>query len=77
MAKRFKGSCPSCPTTEFYYCSDHDAFYCNTCDIWLEKQCSDEYCQDCSSRPEKPSLVVMIRNGGWFPEKCDMHDHSK
>ncbi len=30
---------------------EHDAYYCPTSGIWLEKPCGDEMCRDCTSRP--------------------------
>jgi len=36
---------------------EFDAYYCTTCDKWLEKQCSDPKCEFCSKRPKKPSLA--------------------
>lgn len=35
----------------------HDAYYCETCDKWLEKKCNDDMCEYCTVRPDKPSEV--------------------
>ena len=40
------------------YSNKHDSYYCDKCNEWLEEQCSDEYCNKCKSRPEKPMPVV-------------------
>ena len=37
------------------YSDRFDAYYCNSCDIWLEKKCSDKTCGFCAERPEHPS----------------------
>lgn len=37
------------------YDEKFDAFLCVNCDCWLEKNCLEETCEFCSSRPEKPS----------------------
>ncbi len=34
---------------------EHDAYYCPTCDIWLEEVCSNTQCCHCEGRPERPS----------------------
>lgn len=39
-------------------CTKHDAFFCPKCDEWLERKCSDENCEFCQNRPEKPSQVI-------------------
>lgn len=47
-------NCPHCNEVKSYS-GLYDAYYCSNCDIWLEKQCDDPYCEYCSNRPEKPS----------------------
>lgn len=34
----------------------YDAYYCNNCNEWREDKCSDEQCQECYNRPEKPFI---------------------
>ena len=43
---------------EVGYCERHDAYYCATCDAWLESKCADPTCVFCASRPQKPSQCV-------------------
>jgi hypothetical protein len=33
----------------------HDAFYCITCNEWLESTCDDPTCEYCVNRPEVPN----------------------
>jgi hypothetical protein len=54
MAKKII-ACPTCgkkaernPT--------YDAYFCDMCDIWIEKSCGDPHCEFCSCRPNRPSL---------------------
>lgn len=42
----------------------HDAYFCAECDKWIEKQCGDEGCDFCRSRPQRPSLVTGTGGGG-------------
>lgn len=42
-------------------CTKHDAYYCESCDAWLETKCTDPDCEFCYTRPERPSEVD---NGG-------------
>lgn len=37
------------------YDETHDAYYCATCDIWLEPLCEDPGCPFCASIPLRPS----------------------
>lgn len=32
----------------------HDAYACRTCNVWIEKHCSDSDCKECNSRPKTP-----------------------
>jgi hypothetical protein len=36
----------------------HDAYFCDPCDEWKEKGCSDPDCEFCVDRPERPSQVA-------------------
>lgn len=36
------------------YNDQYDAFYCDVCNVWLEKICSDETCNFCKNRPNAP-----------------------
>jgi hypothetical protein len=48
--------CPECKKRKSYS-EFYDAFYCNYCDIWLERLCSDRKCKICAMLPDKPSEV--------------------
>ena len=56
-------NCKLCDEDPTYELSDqpisynerHDAYFCSTCDKWLENPCGDPLCCYCSKRPEKPS----------------------
>ena len=37
------------------YNEKHDAYYCKTCDEWLEDICTDRSCAHCNGRPLRPS----------------------
>lgn len=39
------------------YSDKYDAYYCKTCDEWLEQKCNDEDCEFCSIRPDKPGNI--------------------
>ena len=43
-------SCGNNPT----YVEKHDAYACLICNKWLDNKCSDNKCEFCSSRSEKP-----------------------
>lgn len=49
--------CSVCNSKKVYY-DKHDAKFCPVCNIWLEKQCSDEGCDYCKVRPEKPLSLL-------------------
>lgn len=34
-----------------------DAYYCEPCNEWMSKKCSDPKCEYCSQRPEKPMNI--------------------
>lgn len=36
----------------------YDAYYCKTCDEWLEPTCGDPLCTTCKNRPDKPSQMT-------------------
>lgn len=48
--------CPKCNMGRSY-CKEHDAYFCSTCDEWLEDACRDPSCEFCPGRPDKPSQV--------------------
>ena len=35
----------------------HDAYYCASCDKWLDPACDDDACEFCKGRVEKPSQL--------------------
>lgn len=45
--------CPRCCEHRIYF-DDYDAFFCASCNVWLESACSDATCEYCKDRPEKP-----------------------
>jgi len=45
--------CDKCHEKRFYD-KRYDAWYCLTCDEWLEKKCGHPNCL-CATRPDKPS----------------------
>jgi hypothetical protein len=36
------------------YAETHDAFFCPRCNVWLDRTCSDPYCEFCGGRPAEP-----------------------
>jgi len=50
-------TCDTCGEVSKYRDPDHDAYTCEGCDVWVEKQCGDATCEFCASRPERPSEV--------------------
>ena len=46
-----------CTHTELSYDEDHDAYFCELCNIWGEAACGDRRCHYCARRPAVPSLV--------------------
>jgi len=38
-------------------CEEFDAFFCGSCDVWLESVCGDSSCPCCLGRPSMPSGV--------------------
>ena len=57
------------------YCEEHDAYFCEGCDCWIEPKCFHEECEFCKDRPEKPP-VKPVRNfdlarlSNWFCGHC-------
>jgi hypothetical protein len=45
--------CPQCSENRIYF-EDYDAFFCASCNVWLESTCSDVNCEYCKIRPDKP-----------------------
>jgi hypothetical protein len=43
--------------SERQYNQQYDCYYCELCNEWLEKKCTDPTCEFCTTRPEKPSQV--------------------
>lgn len=46
--------CPECDG-ELSYSTNHDAYYCDSCNIWMELKCDSPECTFCNDRPEKPN----------------------
>jgi hypothetical protein len=36
------------------YSQEYDAYYCKSCDKWLEDKCDDPNCEYCTTRPQTP-----------------------
>jgi hypothetical protein len=36
------------------YSDQYDAYYCLSCNEWLESKCDDPDCEYCPTRPDKP-----------------------
>ena len=39
-----------------HFSSRRGAYFCDPCDEWVEKKCSDDECYYCKGRPTRPSL---------------------
>lgn len=37
------------------YSKEYDAYYCQTCNEWLEDTCTDRDCYYCINRPSRPN----------------------
>jgi hypothetical protein len=61
--------CEQCGTDE-QYSERYDAYFCPTCDIWLNDACDNPDCGFCVSRPEKPSMMGKEPSNG-----CGMKFH--
>jgi hypothetical protein len=46
-------ACDSCGSRRICH-EDYDAYFCPSCDAWLESTCSDKACSYCSQRPDRP-----------------------
>lgn len=46
------GNCMKCDTKAAYN-DECDAYFCNNCNEFLEKPCSDKGCEFCINRPNK------------------------
>lgn len=47
-------TCPKCGTGKTYS-ADYDAYYCESCNEWLEDICNDRECLFCKTRPATPN----------------------
>jgi hypothetical protein len=45
--------CSICGASQIYH-DDYDAYFCPTCNAWLESRCGDASCLYCRQRPERP-----------------------
>ena len=36
------------------FSDQYDAYYCASCNEWMESKCDDPECEYCPNRPEKP-----------------------
>ena len=44
----------NCETKVTAYSEQYDAYYCESCNEWLEDICTDRDCEFCKNRPIKP-----------------------
>ncbi len=49
--------CATCTTERVYYDS-FDAYFCPSCNVWLEHGCSGSSCDYCRDRPTAPMTAV-------------------
>jgi hypothetical protein len=38
------------------YSAEYDAYYCKSCNHWLESKCDDPECEYCTKRPKVPEM---------------------
>ena len=43
------------------YSKQYDAYYCESCNAWLEDACDDPTCEFCTARPKTP-LETQVDN---------------
>ena len=36
------------------FSDQYDAYYCASCNEWMESKCDDPECEYCNNRPDKP-----------------------
>jgi len=58
-----KRLCSECKGEAKYSGLIIDAFFCESCDIWLEQKCSHIGCVHCFKRGDKPSQSKFERIG--------------
>lgn len=45
-----------------HYNQEFDAYYCESCNLWLEPKCSQEgSCDYCASRPRNPIVARLVK----------------
>lgn len=47
-----------CNCTEQDYSDDYDAYFCASCNVWLETGCTDPTCMFCADRPKHPLPTI-------------------
>ena len=59
-------TCRTCEVchNQFHHDEKYDADYCDPCDEWKDKKCSDADCYFCPTRPDRPSQVTRQTPGG-------------
>jgi predicted RNA-binding Zn-ribbon protein involved in translation (DUF1610 family) len=57
MTRGIEKHCPDCNNL-VSYAEKYDAYYCPTCNEWLEQKCSDPECTFCPNRPANPVEVT-------------------
>lgn len=38
----------------------YDAFWCHSCNLWLEEKCKDSTCVYCKDRPSVPMILPQL-----------------
>ena len=49
-------TCETC-NSKNQYTEKYDAYYCKSCNTWLESACDDPTCEYCVNRPQTPDLT--------------------
>ncbi len=70
----FKNKCPLCRTKSSYN-EKYDADFCESCDIWLSKNCKDPSCEYCKDRPDRPEKIYFRNEDGTYPHLEPVIDH--
>lgn len=55
-SKHRKPRCPVNPNHVVRRNIPYDAYVCFHCEDWIEDKCSDEECEFCKDRPERPPI---------------------
>ena len=56
----YTASCNICGNW-FHYDTNFDAYFCDPCDEWVSKKCTDTEFRHCDRRPPRPSHVLPMK----------------